>query len=327
VADLPEAGGLVLEPGPTAPPELSWREFKGPVPRDWRVASFSFLTRKPEGRVGRGEAQLWEEADYDAEEEPAGEPRPEAAPQGLMAFPRGAGAGVFLHALLEELDFTQAGSETLSQGMAAKLKAFGFETDWEPLLIEMLNKLLTVPLLSGDPKFTLSRIRPADRLNELEFYYPLRKISPEKLTRLLQKAWPKNSPGGTPPALEELTFAPLEGFMKGFIDLVFLFRGRYYLVDWKSNYLGPTAENYGAPHLAEAMAAHHYILQYLLYVLALNQYLATRVPDYAYEKHFGGVFYIFLRGVDPALGPEYGIFRDRPVRKLIETLSRELIAI
>ncbi|MBI5584654.1 MAG: exodeoxyribonuclease V subunit beta [Deltaproteobacteria bacterium] len=325
VADLPEGAGRVLEDGPAPAPALSFREFKGPVPRDWRVASFSFLTRKPEARTGEVGVQVWEEADYDAEQEQ--EARPETAPQGLGAFPRGAAAGIFLHALLEKLDFTRAGSDLTSFGIGARLKAFGFETHWEPVLIETLNKVLTIPLEPKDPEFTLSRVPPADRLNELEFCYPLRKISSEKLARLIKTARSENRPEETPLALEELTFAPLEGFMKGFIDLVFRYEGRFYLADWKSNYLGAAPENYGAEPLARAMAEHHYTLQYLLYVLALNQYLNNRVPGYDYERHFGGVFYIFLRGVDPVLGPAYGIFRDRPSREAIETLSRELIAV
>jgi exodeoxyribonuclease V beta subunit len=51
-----------------------------------------------------------------------------------------------------------------------------------------------------------------------------------------------------------------------------------------------------------------------------------RDPTYSYEKHFGAVFYIFIRGVDPAKGPAYGIYRDRPDAGLIEALDQALIA-
>jgi exodeoxyribonuclease V beta subunit len=73
------------------------------------------------------------------------------------------------------------------------------------------------------------------------------------------------------------------------------------------------------------MESHHYILQYHLYCLALHQYLRNRQPDYGYEKDFGGVFYIFLRGVNPLKGPEQGVFYDRPDPKLIHCLGQTLI--
>jgi exodeoxyribonuclease V beta subunit len=128
-----------------------------------------------------------------------------------------------------------------------------------------------------------------------------------------------------PERIEKLHFMPVRGFMRGFIDMVFHFRGRYYLVDWKSNYLGSRVEDYGQDALVTAMDEHFYSLQYCIYTVALNQYLKLRLPDYDYEKHFGGVFYIFLRGVDPDKGSQFGIYRDRPSAKLIDELCAGLI--
>ena len=91
--------------------------------------------------------------------------------------------------------------------------------------------------------------------------------------------------------------------------------------DWKSNHLGSRPENYGPEALAAAMGDGLYVLQYHLYAVALHEYLKSRVKDYDYDRHFGGAFYVFLRGVDPSAGPETGIFRDRPARGLME--SRE----
>jgi exodeoxyribonuclease V beta subunit len=69
------------------------------------------------------------------------------------------------------------------------------------------------------------------------------------------------------------------------------------------------------------MAREHYYLQYSLYTLAVHRYLSRRLPDYDYERHFGGVFYLFLRGMDPLSGPEYGVFHDRPERSLVTALD------
>jgi len=113
--------------------------------------------------------------------------------------------------------------------------------------------------------------------------------------------------------------------MKGYIDLVLRFEQRFYVVDWKSNWLGNRSEDYGPGALAREMSENFYALQYHLYTVALHQYLSLRQPAYDYEKHFGGVFYLFLRGIDPAR-PELGVYRDRPSPELIRRLSERLLA-
>ena len=115
--------------------------------------------------------------------------------------------------------------------------------------------------------------------------------------------------------------------MKGFMDMVFQLEGRFYLVDWKSNFLGNHMKDYARPGLAQAMKKNFYILQYHIYTVALHQYLRLRLPDYRYDRHFGGVYYIFLRGVNVDQGPGCGIFRDRPPEKMISDLCRDLIDI
>ena len=107
--------------------------------------------------------------------------------------------------------------------------------------------------------------------------------------------------------------------LKGFIDLVFRRDGRYYLLDYKSNWLGDSAQAYTPEAMARAMQAHRYDLQYQLYSLALHRYLRHRLADYDYDRHFGGVIYLFLRGVDGDGGQ--GIFSTRPARALVEGLD------
>jgi exodeoxyribonuclease V beta subunit len=122
-----------------------------------------------------------------------------------------------------------------------------------------------------------------------------------------------------------LDFSPVHGFLRGFIDVVFSCDNRFYMVDWKSNHLGSTVEDYGPSALTDAMIREYYLLQYHLYVVALDRYLAMRLPNYRYENHFGGVYYIFLRGVDPEAGAHFGIFHDRPPKPLIESLASTLL--
>jgi exodeoxyribonuclease V beta subunit len=123
-----------------------------------------------------------------------------------------------------------------------------------------------------------------------------------------------------------LVFHPLAGYLSGFIDLVFEREQRFYLVDWKSNHLGYRPEDYGAESIAATMFEHAYHLQYLLYAVALDRYLRRRVAGYAYERHFGGVYYLFVRGVRPgwhdAAGAPSGVYFDRPPGPAIAQLEQ-----
>jgi len=108
--------------------------------------------------------------------------------------------------------------------------------------------------------------------------------------------------------------------LKGFIDLVFRWNGQYYLLDYKSNWLGDSEAAYTPQAMAQAMVDHRYDLQYQLYTLALHRYLQHRLPGYDYQRHFGGVFYLFLRGVDGS-SPENGIFTARPSAEFVAGLD------
>ena len=97
------------------------------------------------------------------------------------------------------------------------------------------------------------------------------------------------------------------------IDLVYESEGRYYVLDWKSNYLGPDASHYA--ELSEAMISHDYVLQYHIYILALHLSLKNRIENYDYDEHIGGAIYVFLRGVNPN-GHE-GWYFHKPPKSLI----------
>jgi len=116
-------------------------------------------------------------------------------------------------------------------------------------------------------------------------------------------------------------FSPRSGLMKGFVDLVFEHEGRYYLADWKTNWLGPTVADYTAERIADEMQRHHYDLQYYVYAVALHRHLAGRIPDYDYDRHMGGIYYFFVRGMTPATGMARGVFFDRPAAATIAALD------
>ena len=121
-----------------------------------------------------------------------------------------------------------------------------------------------------------------------------------------------------------LNFEPLTGLMRGFIDLIIRHQGRYYVLDYKSNLLGAKFADYQRTGMQQAIRAHRYDLQYLIYTLALHRLLQQRLPDYDYERHFGGVYYLFLRGMRPEDPGGTGIWFDRPPLSLIEAMSTAL---
>lgn len=234
-----------------------------------------------------------------------------------LAFPRGVQAGNCLHAIFERLDFSEGDRNTLEAVVADALQEFGFSNDWVAAVAEMVERVLATPL--EEDGLRLRGITPDRRLNELEFYYPLAGLSGAGLRQLLQA---QGFAGGLfQPQLDELDFGCVRGYMKGLIDLVFEAGGRFYLVDYKSNWLGERPEAYGAEALQQVMARESYYLQYLIYTVALHRYLGSRLPDYDYDRHFGAVYYLFLRGMEPASGPAFGIYRDRPERALVEALD------
>lgn len=107
--------------------------------------------------------------------------------------------------------------------------------------------------------------------------------------------------------------------MKGFIDLAFKYQQRYYILDYKTNHLGDTLDEYSGEHLQREMREALYDLQYHIYILALHRYLCANDPGYTYEKHFGGAFYLFLRGIHSDGGE--GIYFDAPPKSIIEDLD------
>jgi exodeoxyribonuclease V beta subunit len=291
----------MLAPPAAIETPLAPRLFDREIDRTWKIASFSSLIS--------GRTEEPETPDYDAVESAVEVAEEAVVPQrGIHAFPGGMRAGTCLHLILEELDFTDLSQ--LRPLVTSKLADFHFE-NFDDVVCEALEKTLCTPL--GEDGFTLSEISRASRLSELEFTFPITALTTSRLGRVFQI-------DELPLAIDRLQFAPTNGFMKGFIDLVFERAGRFYFVDWKSNWLGPDASSYGFQNVTAEMAQHFYNLQLSIYTVALHRYLQQRLADYDYEKYFGGTFYIFLRGIDPRK-PGNGIFFARPPHQFVQQLD------
>lgn len=286
---------------------LQPRTFKREIPRVAMTASFSGLN------VAAAEL---EEVDSgpssDGETEIIIEPERDKADLSIFTFDRGRRTGDFFHGVLEHMDFQDLGD--LPSLLEGKLRTFGFsQTLHRPAINQILQHLMEVEL---EPGMRLAEIPKHERVSEVEFTYPLAHLTPRSLAKVIDEC--ANLAGDIRTRMGSLRFDPVEGFMNGFIDLLFRFKDRYYLIDWKSNWLGSQPADYGPEGMQRAMLEHNYYLQYHLYTLAVDLFLEKRLPGYDYQSHFGGVHYVFLRGIDPK-DPTRGIFRERPA---VETVRR-----
>jgi len=316
-------------PTATAAGSLACREAKRKLAAIGRLSSFSSLvsTEVSDERV-RDQAH-----DHDADRESAAAPppAPAASPAAPVAqvplhdFPRGSRVGQMLHHLFEKLDFCDPDPQVLSAATAASLSRFGLDTDLAAQLAPAISGVLGTPLPDAEGPLTLADVPWEQRLVELEFMFPVADSSPTLTPSALANAFRtrKDAPWPTwyPDRLAELGFAPLAGYLRGFADLVFVHNERWYLVDYKSNFLGPAPDDYAPARLIAPMANHHYFLQYTIYLVALHRYLGLRLRGYDYERHFGGVYYLFLRGMAAAHPSGCGVFRDRPPAAFVNVLS------
>ncbi|MEA2100973.1 MAG: exodeoxyribonuclease V subunit beta, partial [Thermodesulfobacteriota bacterium] len=285
------------------PDALKRREFKQQVDTLWQISSFSSLSS---GVHSTGPQ------DYDRSLEPGDTMEP--AKKDIFTFPRGTSPGIMMHKIFEDMGFT-SDEATKKYLVKTTLDLYGFDTSWTDAIYTMVSSVLSARL----DGFCLKDIPGHKRLNELRFFFPVQDLSTKAIKDTF-KAFPDEIPQGL---TEGLSFSEIKGFMQGFIDMVFEHKGKYYLVDWKSNYLGPGAQDYNQDALEKDMISRQYILQYTIYSLALHLYLKKRVPSYDHNTHFGGVFYIFLRGVD-SHHPDCGIYRARPSLGLLKAMEKTI---
>ncbi|MFT3760490.1 UvrD-helicase domain-containing protein [Thauera sp.] len=330
LTDLPDGHGEILAPAAAASQRP--RALRPPaVPAGWRIGSFSALIA---GAARGGPVALEQAAlDHDANALDTGElaalsglaaaaadTAPEPAEDDILRFPRGPVAGDCMHALFEQVDFTDAGG--WGQAIAAALAAHpqrppAASAALPQMLRRLLADVVATPLLAGSPGagLRLDSVPNTRRLTELAFHLPAPRLTAAQLDGWLAARGYR---------VPKLAFKDLEGYLKGFIDLVFEHDGRYWLLDWKSNHLGDQPQDYAPASLEAAMQAHGYHLQHLIYSVALHRHLGRCLPDYDYERHFGGVLYLFVRGVRPGWqldGRPAGVFHHRCPRAVLDELD------
>lgn len=336
VRPLPEANPSCYEP-PAETGELGPARRFDPPPRErWWIASYSALRRDLAGdglepyTAEPGPAlcllpgrEAWQETARQAHLAEACE---EAEGPGFPAtsdgapwhrFPRGPRPGIFLHGLLEwaaRTGFARVSRDQVlrEETVARRCRRRGLEWWGEPVS-DWLARLLTAELPLPSGSLALCELDPDKCQVEMEFWFAAQRVDTLPLHRLVRE---HTLDGEARPLLSP---ERLHGMFKGFVDLVFEHGGRYYVADYKSNWLGPDDQAYTAPAMRAAILEKRYDLQYVLYLLALHRLLKARLADYDYDRHVGGAVYWFLRGIE---APGKGVFVEKPPRRLLETLDR-----
>jgi len=275
--------------------------------RRMRVDSFSSVYREklPEEVSPAGDIVFQPEQPAKEEDEPFAardtvRMSEEAAADEL---PGGTDVGLMFHGILEHMDYgvvlkrgprdsapdtallNDPGTREIILGQMA---AYRVDERWQEAVCRIIWNTLTatIPLL-GDG-FSLSRLRPEDRLHEAAFYYSVSDPSPGRGSI---------NGRGIPTR-----------FVRGFIDLIFRKDWKYYVADWKSNLL---ETGYEQASLSKSMADSDYHLQYKLYAIAALRWLQQTLGErFDPNKHWGGVFYFYLRGMGRQRGD--GIYHVPP---------------
>lgn len=225
---------------------------------------------------------------------------------------KGAKTGNMLHQIFENIHFADQSKWRYVIDQAINHFAAGNKEPYSSMLQALAGNVLNTPIRLGADQILLSDISPDRRINEFEFDFAVPVFKTSELRAL--------SDGTMEVSVKDLQ--EIEGMMNGKVDLFFEYHGKYYILDWKSNYLGDSLSDYSPDNLTLAMNENNYHLQYLIYTLAVKKYLESRIPGFDFESQFGGVIYLFLRGIRK--GSATGIFTYKPSEEKIEALEKIL---
>jgi len=302
---------------PSLIPEVS--KFHGKIERDWWLSSFSALSRNlRHGGVSTPDRDTELLADVGI--------TVTNQTKLLLRFQlaKGAHSGNLLHDILEHSDFVTAyeSASNWQESIKWPLVKYGELTAGftEGDLIAWLDEIVVTPLISeplisksitaeqvvetsrlSGEHFCLADIGMHQTLRESEFYFPMEEANIFTLAKLLTDhrnsalVDPNDAYGIKDVRLP--SYQSLKGMMHGFIDLVFEQNGKYYVCDYKSSHLGDNFTDYNHHALRHNIEKNYYDLQYLIYSLALHRYLQQNVANYNAEQHFGGIYYLYLRGM------------------------------
>jgi len=294
-------------------------EFKGKIERDWWLSSFTALSKNL-----RHAGVSLPDRDIDLQATASVNEEKTIAPVMRFALEKGAAAGNLLHSIFEHTDFSQDNwSNSLSVYMdkyPELLSAWRIEE-----LIQWIDEVIHANFVKqtiDNHYISYRELAPEKMLHETEFYFPMISADSTQLTDLLMAHRKAHAIDNHVVRHVQLPhYQTLKGMMHGFIDLIFEDQGKYYICDYKSNYLGDEISDYSAQSIQENVEQHDYDLQYLIYSLALHRQLKATINHYNVEQHFGGVYYCYLRGMSSKSPDLSGVFHRTITANELDTLN------
>ncbi|MDD2724316.1 MAG: exodeoxyribonuclease V subunit beta [Methylovulum sp.] len=294
--DLADMQGITpLNPNMKTNVSLQARSLKRSLYTRWQMSSYTALSALSHTDTP--------ELPQDKAREPAAGPAERSATE----LPRGAHTGNVVHDLLENNRYADLAKRVdISEQRDKACLRYGLKLPAPDLLEDLLQAVVSTPLSSDDPAFCLMNLPEAQTLKEMPFYLAMQDMDASHINRILDGS----------PAYQPLSSKQMCGFLTGFIDLICAYQGRFYVMDYKTNAL----PDYQPATLTEAMREHNYGLQYWLYTVVLHRYLQTRLPNYDFDQHVGGVRYLFVRGMQPEVAMS-GVYDDKPDLPRVEALA------
>lgn len=255
--------------------------------KNWTQTSYSRLAAHPE--YVKRENYTLKEDDYDDFV--------------FRELTKGAKTGTFIHHIFENIDFADSGKWEFAIERAIGRFVPDKKEVYPEKIEAFLKQVLQTEIDTGTEKFKLADISHNELLHEMEFDFPMELFPVKTLEKLIDNGVTVKNPEDYP--------QQIEGIMTGFVDLFFRHNGKFYVLDWKTNYLGPTLQDYSPEAVDQAMTDNNYHLQYLIYSYAVKLYLEHRLGDsFDYERDFGGAIYLFVRGMRN--GKNTGIYFSKP---------------
>ncbi|MCV2885204.1 exodeoxyribonuclease V subunit beta [Aestuariibacter sp. AA17] len=274
----------------------------------WRLASYSSISKQRQEIEHHTLLPGRDEGERDIEPQ-----KPSVDIDALptrFAFEKGAQAGSFLHGVLEHCTFNSL--DNLPDIVAQQSQWFGIDEEWHIKLVDWITEVLNTPLTGALCDAKLSDLPATHILPEMEFHLPMKQVKEAQFNHILNQFMPGKA--------KYYRFQEINGMLKGFIDLTFCHQNQYYVADYKSNHLGYHFDDYTQDNLEAAMDDHDYHLQAILYSLAMHRWLRRKLVNYDYDTHFGGAYYLFLRGMSEAQQGR-GVYFSRPEKAFIDALD------